>query len=267
MNSLVQRDPSSPAFHRQYADFAFTVGDWGVAVREYGALARLQPEDGWPLLYETISKQWVERPADELEQGYLTAARMLPEEPKPLERLAGLYASNAARNTALVEKVLAEQPQAVQARVVLAGLVADRDGTRAERLLREALSISRRSGAAHLALARLLASTGRVEEAVRHELDALALADTPGLAAPSDDLDALLRADAVPAPLRLRAWRAVVARNPTAGRYAHDAGVWYLDIGGDAATAARFLAAAVTAAPRDEAYRRDLARARAAAPA
>jgi len=271
LSGIVERDPDDADAHREYADFAFAMSDWGVAEREYGALARLHPQDGWPLLYATISAQWAERPPNELEEGYLAAARLLPEEPLPLVRLSTLYAESPARNIALLERAIADRPGAVQARVQLARLLRSQpepDLGRAERLLVEALMVSARSMSAHLELAGLYEAGGRIADAVLQDLDALAVADKAGIAEAAEDLARVLRGaaetDAIPPGLRTRAWDAIVARGPSSGRYAHDAGIWYLDVGHEPSTAARYLAAAVAAQPHDAACRQDLDRARAA---
>jgi tetratricopeptide (TPR) repeat protein len=269
LKTIVERTPNDPAAHREYADFAFTTQDWTTAEREYSALARLTPKDGWPVLYATISKQWLERPAAELEAGYLAAARLIPEEPMAIARLAGLYENNPAKNVALLERFVAEVPEAVEARLALARLLLASptpDRERAERVVRDAVKAGPRSRAAHGELARLLESSGRLADAVREDLEALALSDKGAVTETSDALDRILRdaraSDAVPADLRLRAWDAVIARNPASGRYAHDAGVWFLEVGHDAATAARYLEAAVKAEPGSSAYRADLDHAR-----
>jgi tetratricopeptide (TPR) repeat protein len=271
LRGLVELSPDDPAAHREYADFAYTAGDWLTAEREYTALSKLQPKDGWPILYATISAQWLERPAAELETGYLQAARMLPEEPMPLVHLSALYADQPERNAGLLEQVIAERPQSVMARVALARLVAappiaDRD--RAGKILDEALTISRRSEHAQAGLAALLESEGKTAEALRRWLDALVVADAMTLADASQGTDRVLRSAppaAIPADLRKRAWELLIDRHPASGRFAHDAGVWYLDVAHEREIALHYLELAVAREPSEAAYASDLARVRAAA--
>ena len=263
---LSARFPDDPDVHREHGDFAYVNGDWTTAEREYAALFRLHPKDGWALLYSTISKQWLEHPAAELEASYLDAVRLLPEESMPLERLAALYADDAPRDVANLEKVLAERPQSVMTRVVLSRfLAAHGDPARATKLLAEALTIAPSSPAAHLEAARQAKAGGRLAEAVEHAMTALAATDKFSTMEPADALDDLLTSDgaaALPPEVRKRAWDAAIARNPPLGKYAHDAGVWLLDVAHLPAEAVPYLQRAVRIDPSDEAFRKDLERAK-----
>ncbi len=267
LETTVAAHPDDAAAHRAFGDFAAAQSDWATAAREYAALATLHPEDPWASLYATIARHWT-GDTEDLEAAYLDAVRRLPEERVPLDRLAALY-DDVTKDVALLERVVAQRPGSVEARVVLAGLLLRRDPPDREeagRRLREALALDRRAPAPHLGYASLLATDGRYEEAIRHDLDALVLVDRFGIGEPSAALDGLLRdprvVDAVPEALRRRAWDVLVARRSDDARYARDAGLWYLDVAGDSATGAHFLAMAVAYDPTDTAARDALARAR-----
>ncbi len=267
--SLAAREPGNYDVRREYADLSYLAGDWGTAEREYRAAYRLRPQDGWALLYATMSSQWLEKPAAQLEAGYLEAARLLPGEPMPFERLAALYAADPEKDRALLERAVTQSPKTVAGRIVLARLLAARgEFDPAAQRLSEALAIDPGSVAAKRELARVARAAGRPASALESALDALKAADATEGASIADEVGGWLRDPAfgsVAADLRLRAWRTLVDRFPTTGTYAHDAGVWYLDVGADPLAAARFLDEAVRAEPAREDYRRDLERARAAA--
>jgi Tfp pilus assembly protein PilF len=263
------RDRPDDAFARQeFGYFAVQTKDWPTAEREYAALAKLSPNDGWAVLYLTLARQWLGRPTADLDAGYLAAARLLPEVQTPLRLLTNLHAAAPERALALLEKIVAERPRAVWARIFIAHVLRSRpspDLARAESVLREALAVAPRDQAARFNLGGVLEAQGRLVDALREYADSAESAAIGDAGDAADAVDRLLRAGAVdsfPAELRLRAWTAVVAKTPSNGQYAHDAGRWYADVARDPATARNFLEAAAAAEPENETYREEMARAK-----
>ena len=260
--SLAAREPDVYEVRREYADLAYLTGDWVTAEREYQAAYRLRPQDGWALLYATMSSQWLEKPAATLEAGYLEAARRLPDEPMAYERLATLYAADPEKDQALLERAVVQSPKTVAGRISLARLLSSRGAfDRAEARLLEALAISPASVAVKRELARVANGTGHASLALERELEALEAADATEAASIADELDAWLQdlGFRVAADARLRAWQAVVDRFPNTGKYAHDASVWYSGVGANPEAAAHFRDEAARAEPTREDYRKDAA--------
>jgi len=268
LEKLVAARPDDKYARQEFGAFAVDQKDWATAEREYAALEKLAPDDGWAVLYVTLARQWLGRPAEELDAGYLAAARLLPEVQTPLRLLANLHATAPDRALALLEKVVADRPRAVWARIWIAHVLRTKpnpDLARAQAVLREALTYAPRDQAAHFNLGSLLESEGHVVDALREYAESAEGAALGDVGDAAEAIDRLLSAgaiDAVPADLRLRAWNAVVAKSPANGKFAHDAGRWYADVGRDPATARRFLEAAAAAEPDNEEYRKDSARAK-----
>lgn len=269
LDEYVARSPDEAAAHQELGEFSYKEGDWATAEREYSAVARLLPKDGWAVLYATIARQRLGRPVADLDAGYLAAAHLLPEAEAPLRFLARLHESEPDRVLELMKKVIDDRPRAVWARIWTAYELRTRknpDLAGAESTLREAISFSPHDQAAHFNLAQLLDSQGRTLDAVREYADSVDGGTIGNVGAAADALDRLLVVEGtqavVPADLRVRAWDAVVAKCPSSGKYAHDAGRWYADVAHDPITARRFLEAAAAAEPENESYRADVLRAK-----
>ncbi len=260
--SLVARDPDDYDVRREYADLAYLEGEWSTAEREYLAAWRLRPQDAWARLYATMSRQWLERPPTELEAGYLEAARLLPAEPMPFERLASLYADAPDRTEALLERALAASPSSVPARVLLARTLASRRAfDLAERHLADAIALAPASPLPRRELAHVARAAGRPADALAHALAALDVSSPTEAPPIADELDAWLRDPgfaSIPTATRAHAWEALVAKLPHTGAYAHDAGVWYRDVAADLDAATHFLEEAVRAEPSRDDYRAEL---------
>jgi HEAT repeat protein/tetratricopeptide (TPR) repeat protein len=268
LEKLVREHPDDAFARQEFGYFAVQTKDWATAEREYSALAKLSPNDGWAVLYVTLARQWLGKPAGDLDAGYLQAARLLPEVQTPLRLLANLHAAEPERALALLDKVVADRPRAVWARIWIAHVLRTQpkpDLPRAEAVLREALAVAPRDQAARFNLGEVIEAQGRVVDALREYADSAESAAIGDAGDAADAVDRLLREGAVdkfPAELRLRAWNAVVAKSPTNGRYAHDAGRWYADVARDPATARQFLEAAAAVEPDNQTYREEMARAK-----
>lgn len=269
LEAFVAAHPDDARAHQELGHLAYVMKDWPIAEREYAALSKLAPRDGWAVLYATLARQWQGRPAAELDESYVTAARLLPEVETPLRLIVKLHAQDPARAMELLRKVVAERPNAVWARIFIAHLQSTGsppDVAAAEATLREALAIAPKDQAAHFNLGKLLADSGRTSAAVTELTAAAECAAIGNVGDTAEALDALLTAPdprgEISAEQRLRAWNAIVARSPSDGRFAHDAGRWYADVAHDPKEAKTFLEAAAAAEPDNDTYRADAAHAK-----
>jgi HEAT repeat protein/Tfp pilus assembly protein PilF len=269
LEAFVAAHPDDARAHQELGHLAYAMKDWAVAEREYAALAKLAPRDGWAVLYATLARQWQGRPAADLDDGYVTAAKLLPEVETPLRLIVKLHAPDPARAMELLQVIVADRPRAVWARIFIAHLQQTgpaHDVAAAEATLREALAIAPKDRAAHFNLGKLLAETGRTAAAVAELTEAAEAAAMGDVAETANALDALLTAPdpraEIPVDLRLRAWNAIVSRSPADGRFAHDAGRWYADVAHDPKEARTFLEAAAAAEPDNDTYRADAAHAK-----
>jgi Tfp pilus assembly protein PilF len=269
LEAYVARHPNDAQAHQEMGYFCYVTKDWTGAEREYEELARLAPDDGWAWLYLNIARQWLGHPAEELGQGYVKAAGLLPEVATPLRLIVKLYPDDPDRALALLRQVIAVQPRAVWARIHIAHVLRTRkdpDLEGAESMVRAALAVAPKDQAAHFNLGQLLEQRGDSAAAVAEYVQAAASAPIGDAAETADALDRLLRDEAlaasVSAELRLAGWTAIVAKSPSVGLYAHDAARWYADVAHDPQTARRFFDAAAAAEPANDAYREDAAHAR-----
>lgn len=269
LETYVAAHPEDAQAHQEMGYFSYVTKDWARAEHEYAELARLAPEDGWAWLYMALARQWLGHPVDELDEGYLKAATLLPEVRTPLRMIVKLHPADPGRALELLRRVVATQPRAIWARIHIAHVLrteTDPDLDGAEKVLREALTISPKDQAAHFNLGELLEQRGDPAAAAAEYVEAAASATIGDAGETADALDRLLLddglGDALSAEQRLAAWTTIVAKSPSVGRFAHDAARWYADVAHDPQTARRFFDAAAAAEPSNEIYSADAAHAR-----
>ena len=261
----VEKHPGDAAAHAELGDLAWNARDWEEVDRRYTKVAELDPTDGDARLRATIAKQWLGVAADRIEAGYLLAAKLLPENQRPLELLVKLHKS-PDRQLATMEKVIAENPRAVWARIWSAWIVRTRakpDLLRAREILDEAAAIAPDEPAVHHNLGELLEQAGAPLEALAAYGVAVEKGAPDAMRISSDAADRLLHADPkskdVPLDLRERIYGILTARNPTEGRYGNNAGLWHRDVSRDYEKSLKHYLASVRAAPDDQDYLNDTA--------
>lgn len=258
--------PGDAAAWALLGDMETTAAAWEAADRAWTKAATLDPANGVARLEATIAKQWLGVPAADLERGYLEAARLLPEEERPIRLLVGLAPRDRERRLALLRKVVAANPRAVRARVWIAWVLR-KEGTpdvpAARAALEEAVAVDPKDFAAQSNLAALLDESGASGDALRAYVAAVECGPIGGVGRESEALDRLLHAAPgsrdVPLTLRNRAYAALVAKNPTVGAFANNAGFWFRDVGRDYEASFAWYRKAVAAQPDDQDFLNDTA--------
>jgi len=176
-------DPSFAAAHSALARQLLARGDADAALAEWATAERTAPLDGAALQARGALLARRGR-FDEAIEDYRRVVRIEPRRIAPRLDLALLYQRRGLREQALAEigRAAALDPRAAAPRVARARIrAAEGDLPGAEKALREILAAQPRSAEAHLALALLLVSAMRHDEAVR-ELEAAVGAGTdPGV--------------------------------------------------------------------------------------
>lgn len=264
--SWIGKHPDGVVVRWEWAKWNFESRQWAEADRQFAKITELAPTDGRARLCGTIAKAAMNAPLDVLEKGYLDAARLLPEENEPLQRLADLHPKERDKKLELLGKVVADNPKAVWARVWIAYVLRKEtpaDPKQALATLREAAKIAPASPAVHQHLAETLEETGAASEAVVEYTLAVENCVAGNAAAVSAALDRLLHfapgSKDVPLAVRERAYDALVAKNPESGAYGNNAGLWFRDVGRDYAKSIKYYLAAVKAQPDDQDYLNDCA--------
>jgi tetratricopeptide (TPR) repeat protein len=262
----IEKHPAGVGVRWEWAKWNFESRQWAEADRQFAKILETAPTDGRARLCGTIAKAQLNAPIDVLEKGYLDAARLLPEENEPLQRLADLHPKDRDKKLELLAKVVADNPKAAWARVWIAYVLrkeAPRDEKQALATLRDAEKIAPSNAAVHQHLAETLEETGAASDAVTEYTLAVENSAAGNAAGASAALDRLLHfapgAADVPLAARERAYDALVAKNPESGSYGNNAGLWFRDLGKDYAKSIKYYLAAVKAQPDDQDYLNDAA--------
>jgi tetratricopeptide (TPR) repeat protein len=275
----LEKHPKDAAVHLALANAAYAAKQWSNADLHYTryleivplpagapAFVETQPGPATARLNQTIARQWLRVAVDQLEPGYLDAARLLPEADAPLKLLAGLHPRDRERKLAAFGKVLETNPKAVKARLWIAYVLrkdAPRDTKKALAVLEEARKLAPDDPAVHMNLGDLLREEGGAAEAAREYLVVVEKSAPGAAATASVALDRLLNTelapDALPMEIRERAYDALVAKNPSEGSYGNNAGLWFRDVGRDYEKSLKYYLASVKAAPDDQDFLNDTA--------
>jgi tetratricopeptide (TPR) repeat protein len=260
--------PDDAAAHALLGEMATAAREWEEADLHWTKAAVLDPKDGVARFQATLAKQWLRVPAAQLEEGYLTAARLLPNDAEPVRLLMAIQPEDRTKRLAVLQKVIDGSAGAVWARIWMAHVVRTEgtpDPKRAIEILKEAERAAPTQPAVHFNLGLAREETGEQGEAVRSYLACVENSREGQCAQASDALDRLLHDPAsgagkdLPLSLRYRCYDAVLAKNPAEGRYGNNAGLWCRDVGRDYERSLRCYLAAVRAAPDDQDYLNDCA--------
>ena len=260
------RHPRDASVHRLVADRCYAASDWQGADLHYTKALEVNPSDGTARLYQTIARQWLRVPAEDLEKGYLDAARLLPDGDDPLRRLAAMYPKDRAKRLDLYARVVQDNPKAVRARVWIAWTLRKEepfDVPRALETLRDAAKIAPGDADVHAQLGETLDESGAIPDAVAEYTLAVAAAPASTMTRQSVALDRLLHATKgagdVSLAARERAYDVVCEKNPGEGSYGNNAGLWFRDVGKDYEKSLKYYLTSVKAAPDDQDFLNDTA--------
>jgi len=263
LTEFLDAHPQDVVARWEWAKWNFESRQWPDAEREFAKIVALSPKDGRATLCLAIAREALHAPIETLERGYLDAARLLPDDDAPLQRLANLHAKDREKKLALFDKVIAENPKAVWARVWIAYVLrseAPIDAKKALATLREAAAVAPDNAAVRWQVGQALEEARDVAGAVAEYtlcVEKRAVGDARDA---SDALDRILFAGegsgAVTPAARERAYDAVVAKNPDVGRYGNNAGLWYRDAK-NYEKSLKFYLASVKAEPDSQDYLND----------
>lgn len=266
LRAQVAAEPGDIEAHTLLAEMATAARDWQAADDHWTKVAVLDPANGRARLRATIAKQWLGAPAERVEAGYVEAARLLPRDPEPVALLVKACAKDRDRRLAALRRVVAANAGDIYARIWIAyelrnGTPPDVPGALA--VLGDAAKAAPDDPAVRFNLAEAHLAAGATLDALRSYVECVERGAPGEWAKASDAIDQMLHdprsvvAKGVPLELRVRACDAVVAKNPTDGRYGNNAGLWFRDAGRDYERSLVYYLASCAAAPGDQDYLND----------
>ena len=261
----LEKHPQDAAIRSLLAGWLFAAREWEKSDFHYTKILLANPADGTAWLHRTTARQWMRMAGEEVEKGYLEAARLLPEDDAPLKALASLYPRQRDRNLALLAKVIEANPKAVWARVWVAYLLRTQDPQDARRALatlREAEAIAPDNPGVRMQIGEMLAEAGDVHGAVAAYTACVEKSPAGAASQASALLDRLLfeaPADALPLAAREHAYDVLCAGNPAVGNFGNNAGFWFRDVGRDYEKSLKYYLLSVKAAPDDQDFLNDTA--------
>ena len=266
LGERLDKAPNDRDAHLLLAEMNFTGRRWEGARQHYDRAFELDPTDGRARLNATIARQWLKVPSEKLVEGYLTAARLLPEEHRPLDLLGGFHKGDKEARLALFRRALVDNPKAVWARVWIAHIQAnegEKDIPGALKTLEEASALAPDEPSVHFNLGRIREQSEKFVPAIQSYVRALECGQTNAMQDVSNTLDRLLvvrRADPkIDRKLRNRAYDLLTQRNPLEGRFGNNAGLWHRDVSHDYEASLKYYSAAVDAEPEDQDFLNDCA--------
>ncbi len=250
----------------EMAAMAENAREWETADTHLTKAVEIAPLRGDLVLRSTIAKQWAKYPIARLRTGYLRAAKLLPDEQRPVNLLVKMYA-DLPRQLDALDAVVAENPKARWARIYKAYLLTQSEAHGvgpALEVLDAGLALHPGDFGLLFQRAQTLQAAGdRDAEAAETLVTALEngpVGDAYGASVTLDKwLFTTVPGGVFSPELRERAYTALTEKNPGEGSFGNNAGFWYRDRGKDYEKSLKWYQASVAASPDDQDYLNDCA--------